>query len=88
MKQSNIIFATLLAAFVIYVTIRGQLPAYFSLFTGGGAAPVTNSEQGEPDSESNGATGDWNPLAEKLKIPATGDFLMQQFDNVFNRRSI
>lgn len=38
MRQSTIIFGTLLLAFVIYITLRGQLPAYLGLFTG--ANPV------------------------------------------------
>lgn len=39
MRQSNIIFGTLLFAFVIYITLRGQLPEYIALFTG--ASPNT-----------------------------------------------
>jgi hypothetical protein len=34
MRQSNIIFATIVFAFVIYITLRGQLSDYIALFTG------------------------------------------------------
>lgn len=70
MKQSTIIFVTLLVAFVIYITIRGQLPAYFSLFTG---ANVGNVSKDNSDNKSNnGATGDWsNTLAEFDKLMST-----------------
>lgn len=40
MRQSTIIFGTLLASFVIYITLRGQLPDYLALFTG---APATST---------------------------------------------
>lgn len=32
MRQSNVIFGVILFAFVMYVTMRGQLPAYLDLF--------------------------------------------------------
>lgn len=32
MRQSNVIFGTLLFAFLVYVTMRGQLPQYLDLF--------------------------------------------------------
>lgn len=46
MRQSTIIFGTLVFAFVIYITVRGQLPAYFSLFTGANV-PVTGGGASE-----------------------------------------
>ena len=42
MRQSTIIFGSLLLAFVVYITLRGQLPSYLNLFTGKGAN--TNSK--------------------------------------------
>lgn len=32
-RQSTIIFATLIVAFIIFITIRGDLPAWLALFT-------------------------------------------------------
>lgn len=32
MRQSSVIFGVLLLAFVIYITMRGQLPGYMALF--------------------------------------------------------
>jgi hypothetical protein len=34
MSQTSIIFFYLLAAFVIYVTVKGELPAYAKVFFG------------------------------------------------------
>ena len=67
MRQSTIIFGTLLAAFVIYITLRGQLPDYFALFTG---APSTSGDTTSAEiipSETAKTSGTSNPLK-------TGDF--------------
>lgn len=32
MRQSNVIFGTLIFMFIVYITMRGQLPAYLDLF--------------------------------------------------------
>ena len=50
MRQSTAIFGTLILAFVIYITLRGQLPRYLSLFTGanvGGTNTGSNSKGGK-----------------------------------------
>ena len=58
MRQSTVIFGTLLAAFVIYITIRGQLPSYLSLFTGGTTGPVAPKNSTTNDSKgSSGNSG-------------------------------
>lgn len=31
MSQSNLIFAALLFAFIVFITVRGELPTYMSL---------------------------------------------------------
>lgn len=49
-NQSNIIAAYLFVAFVIFITMRGELGVYLGFFIGGGAAPVA------PGSPSNTAT--------------------------------
>ena len=36
MSQSTIVFFFVLAAFLIYITQRGELPEYFALLFGGG----------------------------------------------------
>lgn len=43
MRQSTIIFGSLLLAFVIYITLRGQLPSYLGLFTGKGSSSTANT---------------------------------------------
>jgi len=32
LRQSNVIFGTLIFAFIVFITMRGQLPAYIDLF--------------------------------------------------------
>lgn len=34
MSQSNVIFAALLFAFVVFITMRGELPAYLKTLIG------------------------------------------------------
>jgi hypothetical protein len=34
LRQSNVIFGTLVFAFIVYITVRGQLPGYLNLFRG------------------------------------------------------
>lgn len=36
MQQSNVIFANLLIAYVIFITMKGELPQYIDLLRGGG----------------------------------------------------
>lgn len=34
MQQSNVIFGAILIAFIVFITVRGELPAYLSLLRG------------------------------------------------------
>lgn len=43
MRQSTVIFASLIFAFVIYITVRGQLDDYIDLFKPNGSAPSSKS---------------------------------------------
>lgn len=61
MQQSNAIFAAVFIAYVIFITMRGELPAYIDLLRGGGAAPsgkgiapVTDSAASAPPVATNG----------------------------------
>lgn len=48
MRQSTVIFGGLLAAFVIYITVRGQLPGYLNLFSSNsGIASSTSTPKTE-----------------------------------------
>lgn len=45
MKQSTIIFGAILFAYVVYITMRGQLPAFLDLFS---SAP-SSGKKGKAD---------------------------------------
>ncbi len=58
MSQSNLIFGILLFAFIVYITSRGQLPDYISLFTSKGSGEhTTASKSTSTGSKSKGV--DW-----------------------------
>jgi hypothetical protein len=81
MKQSNVIFATLIFSFILYVTMRGQLPAYLDLF--------------KPKSKDDKSTAKQSPLPSigdifgKDGSPATdiekqvGDWTLNKLKDVF-----
>lgn len=52
MQQSNVIFANLVIAYLLFITLRGELPSYITLLRGGG----TKSQGGNPISGSNPIT--------------------------------
>jgi hypothetical protein len=39
MSQTSIIAGALIVAYMVFITVRGELPAYLAVFTGTGAAP-------------------------------------------------
>lgn len=43
MQQSNVIFAMLLIAFLVFITVRGELATYIDLFRGGGQEGATGN---------------------------------------------
>lgn len=49
MKQSTVIFGVLLFAFLMYITLRGQLPAYLALFKGKVTGSATGSSSNVGD---------------------------------------
>jgi hypothetical protein len=49
-SQSAAIFAALLVAFVVFITMRGELTTYIGFFLGGGAAPQPGATAAAPTS--------------------------------------
>lgn len=43
MQQSNVIFGSLLLAYIVFITLRGELPAYITILRGGGAVAGSSS---------------------------------------------
>ncbi len=39
MQQSNVIFGALLIAFIVFITLRGELPTYITILRGGNVSP-------------------------------------------------
>ena len=52
-RQSTIIFATLIVAFIIFITVRGDLPSWLALFTQKGTK-VTSTVGTAPAASSGG----------------------------------
>lgn len=48
MKQSTIIFGAIVFAFVIYITVRGQLPDYLALFSGSKSSASSGGNADKP----------------------------------------
>lgn len=46
MSQSSIIAAALIVAFLVFITVRGELPAYLAVFTGKDASQVSIGSTG------------------------------------------
>lgn len=53
MQQSNVIFACLFIAFIVFITMRGKLPAYLAALLGTSAGASSGSSAGS----SSGASG-------------------------------
>lgn len=44
MQQSNVIFGALFLAFIVFITVRGELPTYLSLLRGSGQTKNIGNE--------------------------------------------
>lgn len=84
-KQSTVIFGALIAGFVIFVTVRGDLPLWFSLFTAQGKANAQGAGNGD-DKSAIGSLLDTGKTilgdAVKSQLPGgevTFDYFMKQF---------
>lgn len=58
MRQSTVIFGVLILAFVIYITMRGQLPAYLALFSSSSSTPAPQTQN-----DNTSKTIDWGAVA-------------------------
>jgi hypothetical protein len=47
-QQSNVIFGALLIAFIVFITLRGELPTYLTILRGGGATATSTSSAATP----------------------------------------
>lgn len=77
MSQSSVIAAGLIIAFLVFVTVRGELPVYMSIFSGtapakSGTVPITGSGSAPV---SGGASGN---------TPGPGAAIAKGNDNGFN----
>lgn len=48
MQQSNFIFGMILIAFIVFITVRGELPTYLSLLRGSGNSTTANNVSDTP----------------------------------------
>jgi hypothetical protein len=69
-SQSTVIFASILIAFIVYITVKGELPAYLALFTpsnsGGGSSTSSSSSAGSTASSATSILGDISTFADFL----------------------
>jgi len=83
LSQTSIIAASLVIAFVVFITVRGELPAYLSIFGVGsgstpagssGSAGVTSGGPGINLVISGGGGGGSDPFATYRTSPIYGEF--------------
>lgn len=75
MQQSNFIFGILLVAFIVFITIRGELQTYLNLLRGSGNA------SGSLTASSNSVTAGANQLLSQANSSVGG------IDSLFNSAS-
>jgi len=68
-SQSNVIFASLLIAFIIFITVKGELPTYLG-FLLGGSTPSTgqNGGSGSDAASIAGSVGNSTPTQLNLSV--------------------
>ena len=77
MRQSTIIFGTLLFSFIVYITLRGQMPEYLGLFT----AKAKSAQSAATTPQSSGSSGGGKSAIELADSAIqTG----QRLSNMFN----
>lgn len=68
MQQSSVIFANLLIAYLIFISLRGELPTYLTLLRGGGQQPSTGAGGG-----GNAITAGANALLNNNPLSSSSD---------------
>jgi hypothetical protein len=73
-RQSTVIFGSLVFAFIVYITLRGQLPDYLALFSSkpSSSAPASNADK---TSGSNSVFGDFSKYLPENLSNAMNDAL-------------
>jgi uncharacterized membrane protein YgcG len=76
-SQTNVIFGGIVLAFVVYVVMRGEAPAYLSLFKhdkpGANAMPSADPFGGGGSFGGAGSTGSWGDAINSLQ--GAGDLM-------------
>lgn len=55
MSQTSIIAASLIVAYIVFITVRGELPAYLGVLTGKGTPDKNSGVSGATSSGSSGS---------------------------------
>ena len=66
MQQSNVIFGVLLVAYLVFITLRGELPVYLDILRGGGATSG-NGGSGAGIDASGGILGSVNSVEKQAE---------------------
>ena len=56
MRQSTVIFGVMIFAFVVYITMRGQLPDYLALFSSGKSSTASTNSAASNSEKSKGTS--------------------------------
>jgi len=73
-RQSTVIFGSLVFSFIVYVTLRGQLPDYLALFSSS-PSPPTSASNADKTSASNSPFGDLSKYLPDSLASSMGDLL-------------
>jgi hypothetical protein len=87
LRQSTVIFGTLLFAFIVYITLRGQLPAYLDLFKPGAntSSPIASSGVATSSASSGSGGGGIGGAIDKASdVVNKGKSLINQMKGLWN----
>jgi hypothetical protein len=86
-SQSNVIFAYLLIAFIVFITVRGELPTYLGFLLGGTSSPVSQGGGGINAASIFGGVGNSTPtqlnLSQSNSNPAENAGKVLKFAKLF-----
>lgn len=84
MSQSNAIFGALFIAFIVFVTVRGELPTYINLLRGNTTTVVNGNTSNVQATSSNSVVSEANTIEEQAQNLLGADPGIQLSGTEFN----